>query len=37
MIYGVDPLQDFRASGIFPPFVKILKFVEATKSEGLEG
>jgi hypothetical protein len=37
MIYGVDSLWDFRASGILPPFVKILKIVEATKSEGLEG
>jgi hypothetical protein len=37
MIYGVDSLWDFGASGIFPPFVKDLKIVEATKSEGLEG
>jgi hypothetical protein len=37
MIHGVYPLLDFGALGLFPPFVKILKFLEATKSEGFGG
>jgi len=37
MIHGVDPLWDFGASGILPPFVRILKFVEETKFEGSGG
>jgi hypothetical protein len=36
-IYDVDIVWDFGALGILPPFIKILKFVEAMKSEGLEG
>jgi hypothetical protein len=37
MIHGVDPLWEFGASGLLPPFVKILKFLEAMKSEGCGG
>jgi hypothetical protein len=37
MIYDVDSLRDFGASGLLPPFVKDIKIVEATKSKGLEG
>jgi len=37
MIHGVDPLWNFGTSGLFPPFSRILKFVEATKSKGFGG
>jgi hypothetical protein len=35
VIYDVDSLWDFGASGILPPFHQRLKIFEATKSEGL--